>query len=789
MKATHAAACALASAAACVAAVAGPADVASASFARRSANLGRPPAAVPPLSGPATSGPSPSQDGELYGVSCVSASDCWAVGYYANEATAKVGQVLHFTGSNWRQVSIPEPGGLTAGDYNYLDAVTCVSKRDCWVVGYYGSSGKASLNEALHWNGRDWKRVELPEPSGTKRASELNHLDGVACSQSSDCWAVGTYAKSSATDLNEALRWNGRRWTQARVPEPGGDARGEKNVLYGVACVARAHCQSVGYVQNRAGAYLNEGVRWNGKAWSKVRVPQPGGSGTRDYAYLEGLYCQSSSFCWADGGYRTHNGAYVDQTLRWNGTRWARTPTPDPGGTKGGDDNELIGVDCRSASDCWQIGYYYDGHGAALNQTLNWDGHGWSAYPAPDPAGTGRNTEANMLYGVSCGSSSSCWTVGYFTSGGQDFKEALNWNGTAWTDPSASSSQFSLTLTGRLAAAGDQFCQSLRVPRRSITALSCNALEHTVASGSYPGLWGMSQVISATLHAGGAASRPARQREASALDAALTEYADALPFSWGLTPAASYAGGIRFYDDNAWVGMDLLDAYGQTGQPRLLAAAQGVLRFERTGLWSPSDPPEQQRYPGGIYWNTHRHTRPIVANAGAEQVALELYQATRDRADLALGEREYRWIRATLGTTRGTYRSRVEPGGTITGPGNDYGDGLMIGDGVMLYRTTDRRTYLRQAIKTARASLRLYTPSVLEATCPAFDAVYFYNLASLNHIAPLPEYSEVLKKYAKWAASQSNPQTGVFPLRYGAGCSPPLPQAGVTGALILRAGT
>jgi hypothetical protein len=542
----------------------------------------------------------------------------------------------------------------------------------------------------------------------------------------------------------------------------------------------------VGYGQNSAGAEVNEALRFDGRKWRNVSTPQPGGTSASDFAYLEGLACPSASDCWAAGGYNSA-GAYLNEALQWNGKRWMQATIPNPGGSTSGADNELTALFCTSASDCWTAGYYYNNSGTALNQVLHYDGHTWTPYATPQPGGTTNSAQGNTLNAIACMTPTECWALGGFTTGtGHLQNEALRWNSRQWSD---SSSLFIPSLDGRLTGAGVSFCGSLPGSSTSIVHLSCQAAQRTVQSGPYPGVWSMSQVISATLHAGPGASPSARRQYASDLYATFTQYTDGLSFSTGLTPTPVIGNlfAQRFYDDNAWAGMDLLAAYQQVHQRRLLAAAQGVVTFERTGQWRTSDPPNEQRFPGGIYWNTHRRTRPILPNAGAAQVALELALLTHNGSDLAFGEQEYRWIRATLGTASGLYRARVEPGGTITGTSNDNGDGLMIGDGVFLYRITGNRQYLKEAMKTATASLKRFTPSVMEATCPAQDAIYLYNLKALDAVSPLPAFKPLLNTYADWAANQSDSKTGAFSGLYGRACEPPLPQAGVTGTLILRA--
>jgi hypothetical protein len=290
------------------------------------------------------------------------------------------------------------------------------------------------VNEAVHWNGRKWAKVATPQPAGAARQADQNQLYGVACSTGSDCWAVGDYTNSAGAFLNEALHWNGKSWKLVATPNPQGTGRGEQNVTYGVSCSSKSNCLSVGYGFDHSGAYVNQALRWNGKRWVAVSVPQPGGRHANSYGYLQGLSCLTASDCWADGGYRNAAGAYLNEALQWNGRTWTQIATPNPGGTGKSSDNELVGLTCTSASNCWAVGYYYNDTAAQLNEALHWNGTAWALAATPQPGGTASNHNGNALYGVSCTSVSDCWAVGYtFDTRGPARNQALLWNGGAWS--------------------------------------------------------------------------------------------------------------------------------------------------------------------------------------------------------------------------------------------------------------------------------------------------------------------------------------------------------------------
>jgi hypothetical protein len=66
---------------------------------------------------------------------------------------------------------------------------------------------------------------------------------------------------------------------------------------------------------------------------------------------LDDISCSSAKSCVAVGTYQ-RNGKTL--ALRWNGSRWMRTATPNPNANYG---EALTAVSCVSAKDCWAFGY------------------------------------------------------------------------------------------------------------------------------------------------------------------------------------------------------------------------------------------------------------------------------------------------------------------------------------------------------------------------------------------------------------------------------------------------
>src|SRR5262249_3277955 len=114
-------------------------------------------------------------------------SDVWAVGEFTNAFPGQT-LALHWNGTAWRAVKSPN---ARAGN-NTLRAVSAVSSKDVWAVGFLqaaGGSPRLTLTE--HWNGHRWRVVPSPSPGGAD-----NILLAVAAVSATDVWAVGSFVVS-----------------------------------------------------------------------------------------------------------------------------------------------------------------------------------------------------------------------------------------------------------------------------------------------------------------------------------------------------------------------------------------------------------------------------------------------------------------------------------------------------------------------------------------------------------------------------------------------------------------
>jgi hypothetical protein len=453
-----------------------------------------------------TPSPTGAKESALTDVSCVSASECIAVGSYVNSSSASVPFAERWNGATWSVQAVPSPEGSKFS----VNGVSCTSPSACSAVGYYQNSSGVWVPLAERWNGTVWSIQTPLSPTGAKSV----FLEDISCLSSSECIAVGGYATSSAF-LPLAERWNGTVWSIQTVP-----LVSENGEFSGVSCVSSSECTAVG-------AGLSG--TWNGSEWSTEEATVPPQPPNFEGVSLTGISCRFARVCVAVGNYTgllegsfglrvplaeiraikpvvetrsasalrsseaTLNGlvdpegaqakyyveygtttsygsktstvtvpsgmSYVEesQTIKSltpsttyhfrvvaensAGTNYGADktfespqlyvlPTPSPTGAK----SALLegGVSCVSASACTAVGRYENSSNAEVSLAERWNGSEWLVQSTPNPTGG----ESTMLFGVSCASSSACMSVGRYNSSGVQDALAESWNGSAWTIPS-----------------------------------------------------------------------------------------------------------------------------------------------------------------------------------------------------------------------------------------------------------------------------------------------------------------------------------------------------------------
>ncbi len=290
----------------------------------------------------------------LFSVTCVTSSNCWSVGVLLAASGNPAGPLAEqWNGSSWSVVPTPNVGAPGA----VLQSVSCVSASDCWAVGETtNAAGNGLAGLALHWDGASWTVVPTA-PTG----QDFSQLNGVTCLTADNCWAVGAAGSNQENpnflpifpgavgDQGVIEHWNGAGWTivpSYAVSSPNG------GWVSNVTCVSANDCWAVGATTDASGSQSGTLMQsWNGSSWSVVATPAPPAGG----GILSSVTCLSADQCWASGstgsianGGNNNPNPLIDE---WNGSIWSIQPSPNVTVLA-----FLSSITCARGDACWAVG-------------------------------------------------------------------------------------------------------------------------------------------------------------------------------------------------------------------------------------------------------------------------------------------------------------------------------------------------------------------------------------------------------------------------------------------------
>jgi hypothetical protein len=219
---------------------------------------------------------------------------------------------------------------------------------------------------------------------------------------------------------------------------------------------------------------------------------------------------------------------------------------------------------------------------------------------------------------------------------------------------------------------------------------------------------------------------------------------DGAPAAYASDLIGSRFGGDRYYDDNAWVGLGLVELERLRPGRGHRERAEELFRFAVHGWDTTPCVPS----PGGVFWveqgrgaGATNHDRNTVSNAPNAQLGLhldELGAAMPNSQAHPRAQDMYAWVNVTLDAGRdaddagkGLFYDKVRSDGTVDETLWTYNQGSMIGANVLLARHATAGPYLARAEAIAARALSHYARAY-DRQPAAFNAILFRNLLQLH---------------------------------------------------------
>jgi hypothetical protein len=291
----------------------------------------------------------------------------------------------------------------------------------------------------------------------------------VACPSATGCVVTGYYTGGGSPEHQHGLllAGHGSSWTAIRAPlpapaspSPATGASGDAG-LWDVSCPSSTVCVAAGFY-DRHGLLLTG----HGSSWTAIRAPLPARAAANSQADLYRVTCPSITTCVAAGDYDITAHSADGLLVTRHGSSWTATEAPLPVTAGASPDPGITGVSCGSTTACAAVGYYTDPAGQEQGLLLTGHGSSWTATRASRPAGA---RPGAYLNGVSCPAPAACLAVGYYTgSSGSKQGLLLQRRGSSWTASTAPLPPGAATDPGAY-----------------LNGLACTSISACLAAGAY----------------------------------------------------------------------------------------------------------------------------------------------------------------------------------------------------------------------------------------------------------------------------------------------------------------
>jgi hypothetical protein len=299
---------------------------------------------------------------QLWSVSCSSAGGCGAGGDYVDKAGHQQGFVVSEQNSIWGKAR-EVPGIAALGPYSFLDNVSCPSPGACGAEGIYWGVGSFNHGFVITERNGVWGKAQKIPGIRALSAGGYANLQAVSCSSAGNCAAGGESISLSGAERAFVVSERDGVWGKAlQVPGLGAlGPHGYSNVT-SVSCPSLGNCVvGGGYVRQSGGAHGFVFGQHLGK-WGTALTLQGFSN-----AAVNSVSCSAAGDCAAGGYYDTSPGRQGFVANETNGIWGKELQVPGLATLNTGGDASVTRVSCPSLGHCSAVGYYTDSSGAYQN--------------------------------------------------------------------------------------------------------------------------------------------------------------------------------------------------------------------------------------------------------------------------------------------------------------------------------------------------------------------------------------------------------------------------------------
>ena len=210
----------------------------------------------------------------------------------------------------------------------------------------------------------------------------------------------------------------------------------------------------------------------------------------------------------------------------------------------------------------------------------------------------------------------------------------------------------------------------------------------------------------------------------------------------------------RYYDDNMWMVMALVDASDILKDRKVLGWAEDTLKYVLSG--------EDDKLGGGIYWHEpKKESKNTCSNGPAAAACLAVYEKTRNPHYLKKARELYAWTKKNLqDPSDGLFWDNIKLDGTIEKTKWSYNTALMIRSAAELGRLTGEQAYKDEAERMAVASEKRWVDP--ETGAIKDGGRFAHLLLDSWAFVPTPARKEAARRALIWVRANGRTPSGLY---------------------------
>lgn len=306
-------------------------------------------------------------DSLVTSVSCVAPGDCVAGGFYASSFNHDQAFVVTERNGTWgKAVQVPGSAGLNKGGNAQVSSVSCASAGNCAAGGYYtDGSGHMQAMVVSERKGSWSKAIEVPG-SGALNIGGTAQVSSVSCPSAGNCAAGGSYlgpitGPGHGQQAFVVSERSGAWRKAANVPGLEALNTGGNAAVASVSCGSAGNCAAGGYYigglsfsdpQMQTAFVVSER---NGSWGKPVELP---GAGVISTVGIASVSCASAGNCVAGGSYLESASPQAMVVSEKNGTWRKAIEVPGSAALNTGGLAGTDSVSCTRSGFCAAVGTY-----------------------------------------------------------------------------------------------------------------------------------------------------------------------------------------------------------------------------------------------------------------------------------------------------------------------------------------------------------------------------------------------------------------------------------------------